>query len=191
MVKSIKVRKLKNSGKLNKELKSKEEQPLNKIVWVHRDKLRPNDYNPNHVFPEELELLATSIIEDGWTQPIVARGNGEIVDGFHRWMVAGAFEEVMEMTQNMVPVVYLRDNIDIAQQKMATIRHNRARGSHNVLKMADIVKTLIDNEGMTPDEVMARLKMDKEEVARMYSSGSMTRKVKKDFSKGWVPGIRD
>ena len=66
---------------------SKEQMPINKVEWLNTSELKANDYNPNHVAPIELKLLKISLIEDGWTQPVVIRENNEIVDGFHRWML--------------------------------------------------------------------------------------------------------
>ncbi|WP_289103862.1 ParB N-terminal domain-containing protein [uncultured Fusobacterium sp.] len=174
---------------MEKNIKSKiigiENQPLNKIIWIERDKLHSNNYNPNHVFPKELELLKISILEDGWTQPIVIREDGEIVDGFHRWTVSG-MKEIYNMTNGKVPVVILKD-VNSAHQIMSTIRHNQARGSHNVLRMADIVKNLIDIEKLSIKEVKERLQMEDEEVERLYYNGDMTRVAEKDFKKGWIP----
>lgn len=168
-----------------KKVMGMENQPLNKITWIDREKLHSNNYNPNHVFPKELELLKISIMEDGWTQPIVIRENGEIVDGFHRWTVSGD-ERIKEMTSGKVPVVILKQ-VDNAHQIMSTIRHNQARGSHNVLRMADIVKKLIDNEDLSIGEVGKRLQMEDEEIDRLYHNGDMTRTAVKDFNKGWIP----
>src|SRR5258708_4407167 len=78
-------------------------QPIGHVHWVKRSLLRANDYNPNHVAPPELALLKVSIMEDGWTQPIVIRKDYEIVDGFHRWTVSGD-PEVSALTDGMVPV---------------------------------------------------------------------------------------
>ena len=63
-------------------------QPINKVEWIKSEELKANDYNPNHIPPPELKLLKTSIIADGWTQPIVVREDNEIVDGFHRWVLS-------------------------------------------------------------------------------------------------------
>ena len=64
-------------------------QPVSKIIWMHRDLHEPNSYNPNCVAPPELTLLKLSILDDGWTTPIVTLpeldGIFQIVDGFHRW----------------------------------------------------------------------------------------------------------
>jgi ParB-like chromosome segregation protein Spo0J len=160
-------------------------QPLNSVQWVDRSTLFSNNYNPNHVAPTEMKLLKISIMEDGWTQPIVALQSGEIVDGFHRWTVSDS-QELREMTNGLVPVVFI--NPDKDQQMMATIRHNRARGSHGVLKMAEIVRDLVDKEGLTFQQVMGRLQMEEEEVDRLYDAGGMTvRASKEGFNKGWVP----
>lgn len=164
----------------------KEAQPVSTVEWVHRDQLRSNSYNPNRVAPIELHLLKISILEDGWTQPIVIREDNEVVDGFHRWTVA-ADPEIYAMTDGYVPVVRLV-SVDKDHQIMSTIRHNRARGTHAVLKMADIVRNLIDEEGCTTQEVMERLQMDEEEVTRLYDRGGIRKKAGREhFSQGWTP----
>ena len=166
---------------------SRQDQPISDVMWVHRDTLIPNSYNPNKVAPPELKLLKTSIKEDGWTQPIVINSDNTIVDGFHRWTVSG-HKEIFDMTEGLVPVVKLKET-DETQKRMATIRHNRARGTHGVLEMSDIVKSLID-DGVTGEEIMKRLMMDKEEVTRLlFKSGIPQSEVFKDleFSKAWTP----
>jgi ParB-like chromosome segregation protein Spo0J len=141
--------------------------PLFNLTWVHRDKLHPNNYNPNSVAPPELELLKTSICEDGWTQPIVANSDMTIVDGFHRWTVSKD-PQVYALTEGFVPVVILEPR-DKEHQQMSTIRHNRARGRHGVLAMGNIVKDLIEG-GKSVEEVMDRLQMEREEVSRLIST---------------------
>ena len=165
-------------------------QPLMKIFWVSRDKLKPNLYNPNEVAPPELSLLKVSIMEDGWTQPIVARKDGQIVDGFHRWAVAGD-QEVSKMTDGKIPVVYLDDGVDPCHQMMSTIRHNRARGQHGILKLSDIVFDL-QKQGLSREEIQSRLMMEEEEIERLTEKASMGSRFHKEyegeFSRGWVPG---
>lgn len=163
-------------------------QPLNVIEWVHRDELHANGYNPNHVAKPEMLLLKTSILEDGWTQPIVARPDGEIVDGFHRWTTS-ADPEVYALTDGRVPVVRLLPPAT-GDQMLSTIRHNRARGEHGVLPMAAIVRRLRDEEGLSVEQVMTRCGMEREEVTRLYDRGGMTERGtqhKTTFSKGWAP----
>lgn len=163
-------------------------QPLNEIKWIKRDKLKPNNYNPNKVAPPELKLLETSILEDGWTQPIVINPDYTIVDGFHRWTVSG-HKSVNTLTDNMVPVVIVRPK-DKAQQQMATIRHNRARGTHGVLEMSNIVSDMVKKQGLSGDEIMKRLGMEKEEVVRLlFRNGIPKSEVFKDkeFSQAWQP----
>lgn len=155
------------------------------VRWIPREDLRANDYNPNHVAPPELALLKVSLLEDGWTQPIVARPDGEIVDGFHRWTLA-ADPDVGAMTDGLVPVVFLPADLDPAQQRMATIRHNRARGQHGIVRMADII-TALELMGVEPGDLARRLGMDPEEVRRLSDHGDMlARHGDGDFSKGWT-----
>lgn len=162
-------------------------QPLNNIVWRFREELKPNNYNPNKVAPPEMKLLKISIIEDGWTQPIVINPDMTIVDGFHRWTVSGHLE-IYSLTDGYVPTVMVTPK-DASQQQMATIRHNRARGTHGVLEMSNIVTDMV-NQGLSGEEIMSRLMMEKEEVVRLlFRSGIPKSAVftDKEFSKSWSP----
>jgi ParB-like chromosome segregation protein Spo0J len=164
-------------------------QPVDEIHWVRRDQVRANDYNPNFVAPPELKLLKVSILSDGWTQPIVARrvdDGYEVIDGFHRWLVSGD-PDVLALTDGFVPLSVVADK-RLEDRMMSTIRHNRARGSHHVLKMADIVAAMLDN-GVPKERVAESLQMDEEEIDRMYDHGDMLKRGAEDeFNKGWVPG---
>lgn len=167
--------------------KTREAQPLSGLKWVDPKELKANSYNPNRVASIEMQLLKLSIISDGWTQPIVARTDGEIVDGFHRWTLGSTDKDVRSLTGGLVPVVRVADTRTKADQMMSTIRHNRARGSHLVVKMADIVRKLHE-EGMTEVEIMNRLGMEHEEVDRLLDSSGMTKRgASTEFNKGWVP----
>jgi ParB-like chromosome segregation protein Spo0J len=74
------------------------EQPINQVVWIHRDDIDANDYNPNHVAPPEMRLLRRSIVKSGWLFPVLVCPPAPtdttdkpyiIVDGYHRWKVSG------------------------------------------------------------------------------------------------------
>lgn len=162
-------------------------QPLDRIEWVDRDRLRANDYNPNKVARPEMRLLKRSIMADGWTQPIVVREDGdhlEIVDGYHRWTVSGD-KEVAALTDSQVPVVRVAP--DPASQRASTVRHNRARGTHYVVSMADIVAEVVAM-GWDRAKVMEEFGMDAEEADRLLDRGQMTERVGADsFGAGWVP----
>lgn len=163
------------------------DQPISYVTWVPRDQLHANGWNPNHQAPPELRLLKTSIAENGWTQPIVTRrqdGRLEIVDGYHRWMASGD-KAIGALTGGLVPIVILPET-DAILARLATIRHNRARGTHGVLPMADIVADLL-REGLSPEEIGKRLEMDPEEVDRLADRGQMTKRGSADaFGTGWT-----
>ena len=163
-------------------------QPLDVVEWVPCNSIRPNEYNPNNVPPPEFRLLKVSILEDGWTQPIVVhKASGIIVDGEHRWTVA-ADPDIAKLTGGKVPVVYVEG--DLNHRMMSTIRHNRARGEHAVLPMAEIVKALLQG-GTDKEDVMFLLQMEDEEVERLAERAGMPEVVSRkqtEFNKGWVPG---
>ncbi len=138
--------------------------PLATLQWVERDKLRPNDYNPNKVSRENLKLLTQSILTNGWTLPIVARPDFTIIDGFHRWTVAGE-EPLRTKLEGKVPVVIVRHE-DATEDIYGTVTHNRARGTHLLEPMKAIVKRLLD-EGKSVQEIGKQLGMRPEEVFRL------------------------
>ena len=163
-------------------------QPVSQLRWIHREFLDRNLYNPNAIAPPELELLKLSIIEDGWTMPIVTlperEGRYVIVDGFHRWVVSSE-TSIYQMTGGLVPTVQVA--LDPTHRQMSTIRHNRARGTHGVLPMAEIIRQMI-TDGVSEKELMKRLGMDREEIARLNNRAGMPQQIKADgFNQAWIP----
>lgn len=138
--------------------------PLSTLAWVDRDKLKPNDYNPNKVSRENLKLLTQSILTNGWTLPIVVRPDYTIIDGFHRWTVSGE-EPLLSILGGKVPVVVV-EHKDKDEDIYGTVTHNRARGTHLLEPMKAIVKRLLD-DGKSVDEISKQLGMKAEEVFRL------------------------
>lgn len=138
--------------------------PLSTLQWVERDRIKPNDYNPNKVSKQNLELLKQSILANGWTLPIVVRPDMTIIDGFHRWTVAGE-EPLFSMLEGRVPVVVV-EHKDKAGNIYGTVTHNRARGTHLLGPMKAIVKELM-NDGKSVGEIGKQLGMRPEEVFRL------------------------
>lgn len=161
-------------------------QPVSAVQWVPRGSLRANFYNPNSVAPPEMELLRLSILEDKWTQPLVVLENMMIVDGFHRWTIS-ADPDIRAMTGGLVPVVTIK--ADPVHRMMSTIRHNRARGTHAVLRMAEIVRVMTE-AGLKPAEICKRLGMEDEELERLLDRSGMTVRGSSGvdgFGRAWVP----
>ena len=138
--------------------------PLASLKWVDRGTVKPNDYNPNKVSKQNLELLKQSILTNGWTLPIVVRPDYTIIDGFHRWTVAGE-EPLFSMLEGKVPVVIV-EHKDKAGNIYGTVTHNRARGTHLLEPMKAIVKELM-GEGKSVEEIGKQLGMRAEEIFRL------------------------
>ena len=138
--------------------------PLSTLQWVERDRLIPNSYNPNRVSKENLKLLTQSILSNGWTLPIVVRPDMTIIDGYHRWTVAGE-EPLKTMLDGKVPVVIVNHK-EHSEDIYGTVTHNRARGTHLLEPMKAIIKELLD-EGKSVDEIGKQLGMRSEEVFRL------------------------
>lgn len=170
-----------------------DDHPISRVEWVDRDLLDANAWNPNNMAPPEMDLLKLSIVEDGWTTALVVQpkdgGRYEIVDGFHRWLAAGD-PAVAELTGGKVPVVTVE--LDDADARIATIRHNRARGQHALRLMADIVNDLDAGYGLGEDEIVARLGMEKEEFRRLIDRGDMLERVAGNMmGAAWRPAPKE
>lgn len=159
--------------------------PLDHVEWRDPKTLFANSYNPNRVFGAEFELLKVSILASGWTQPVVIQPSGEIIDGFHRWTLSRTDPDIQAVSGGLVPCVVSK--LSKEEQILATVRHNRARGAHGILKMADIVRQLVDL-GLDAKGIAARLKMHEAEVERLLTAPSAADAFGKDtYGKGWVP----
>lgn len=151
------------------------------------EKIRANSYNPNAVAPPEMKLLELSIWEDGYTMPVVCYYVNEddiyeIVDGFHRYMVLKTSKRIYEREQGMLPVSVI--NKDMANRMASTIRHNRARGTHSIDLMVNIVSELKES-GMSDAWIMRHIGMDADELLRLKQISGLAALFKdREFSEG-------
>lgn len=157
--------------------------PVLNVKMVDIEKVVANDYNPNKVAPPEMQLLRHSIEEDGYTQPIVTYYDKEkdiyiVVDGFHRYRLA---KEVFNLEK--VPIVTI--DKDLENRMASTIRHNRARGTHQIADMSQIVLTLTEN-GWTERQISKHLGMELDEIIRLKQiTGLKDAFANHTFSKSW------
>lgn len=168
--------------------------PAYDIIPVPIEKIKPNTYNPNAVAPPEMKLLYESIKEDGYTMPIVCYYNHEkdiyvIVDGFHRYRIMLEHRDIYEREKGLLPVSVIQKSLD--KRMASTIRHNRARGSHSVDLMSNIVKEL--NElGRSDAWICKHLGMDRDEVLRLKQITGLTALFKDvKFGQAWRPEKED
>lgn len=157
--------------------------PVLNVKMVDIEKVVANDYNPNKVAPPEMQLLKHSIEEDGYTQPIVTYYDKDrdiyiVVDGFHRYRVA---KEYLNLKQ--IPIVTI--DKDLENRMASTIRHNRARGTHQIVDMSHIVITLTEN-GWTEAQIAKHLGMELDEIIRLKQiTGLKNGFANHTFSKSW------
>ena len=164
-------------------------EPVDLVLWVKKDAVGANDYNPNSVAPPEMELLKLSILQDGFTQPIVTWKTDEkieVVDGFHRNRVGKECQEVEERIHGYLPVVGIKEDRDGKSDRIAaTIRHNRARGKHKIDAMSDIVMEL-KNRNWKNARIAKELGMEEDEILRLCQiTGLAGLFSDDDFSKSW------
>lgn len=163
------------------------EEPVDVVRWVPADQVHANAYNPNKVASPEMRLLHTSIKLDGYTQPIVvykvSESHYEVVDGFHRSRVGKEYKDIEKRLNGYLPVVIIDKPLD--ERMGSTIRHNRARGTHQIRSMSDIVVDLT-KEGWSDEEICKKLGMELDEVIRLKQiSGLKEAFQNHEFSKSW------
>lgn len=171
------------------EISPMKNEPVDCVLWVKNDNVKANDYNPNSVAPPEMELLRQSIMEDGYTQPIVSFKEDSqitVIDGFHRNRVGKEVEEVRNRVYGRLPVVNINQWKQGRSDRMAsTIRHNRARGSHNIELMSTIVSELVEM-GKGDAWICKHVGMSKDELLRMKQiTGLSSLFQNKAFSNAW------
>jgi ParB-like chromosome segregation protein Spo0J len=157
--------------------------PVMKVRMIPMDKIVANDYNPNKVAPPEMKLLKKSIEEDGYTMPIVVYYDKDndsyvIVDGFHRYRCAKEYFGLQEIPATIIEK-------DLTNRMASTIRHNRARGTHQIKSMSEIVLSMIQ-QGWDDYKIAQHLGMDAEEVLRLKQiTGLKQAFTNHKFSKSW------
>lgn len=164
--------------------------PAYEVISVPIEKIEPNTYNPNAVAPPEMKLLYESIKNDGYTMPIVCYHNKAedqyvIVDGFHRYRIMLEHQDIYDREMGMLPVSVINKPMD--QRIASTIRHNRARGSHDVDLMGNIVKELHEL-GRSDAWISKHLGMDRDEILRLKQITGLAALFKDvKFGQAWRP----
>lgn len=170
------------------------DEPVDLVEWVPAESVIGNDYNPNSVATPEMELLYLSIKEDGFTQPIVTFPESEyrlVVDGFHRNRIGKEHKDIVARIHGYLPVVGIDKSLD--KRMASTIRHNRARGKHQVGSMSDLVITL-SQEKWSDAKIAKHLGMEAEEVLRLQQQAGVADYYKsREYSRSWewIPDTSD
>lgn len=164
--------------------------PAYGVRAVPFEKIIPNTYNPNTVAPPEMRLLYDSIKEDGYTMPVVCYHDKEndtyiIVDGFHRWRIMRDYPDIYEREKGMLPVSVI--DKPISGRMASTVRHNRARGTHSVDLMSNIIKELHE-VGRSDAWISKHLGMDRDEILRLKQITGLAALFRDmDFGMAWQP----
>ena len=164
------------------------QQPIDYVRWVDVNKVKPNDYNPNSVAKVEMGLLYKSIKHDGYTQPVVTIYDQEkdeyvIVDGFHRYFTCKNNQDIKDRNSGRLPIVVIKK--DLNERMAATVRHNRARGSHSVSGMSSMVFQMLEN-GWEDHEVCNHLGMEPDELLKLKHITGFSKLFKDaEYSRAW------
>ena len=170
-------------------------EPTDFIRWVKNDLVHANNYNPNSVAPTEMDLLKLSIEADGYTQPIVtmkSKDGREVIDGFHRHLVGKTYDPIQQRVHGYLPVVTINSERETLEDRMAsTVRHNRARGTHKVESMSDIVIHL-KRKKWSDEKIAKHLGMDADEVLRLRQITGLAEMFSdREFSQAWEPELSE
>jgi ParB-like chromosome segregation protein Spo0J len=163
--------------------------PVYNVIPVPVEKIRANSWNPNAVAPPEMKLLYDSIKEDGYTMPIVCYYDAEndiyeLVDGYHRYTVMLKHKDIYERENGLMPVSVI--DKPISDRMASTIRHNRARGTHNIDLMSNIVAELVEM-GKSDSWIAKHLGMDVDELLRLKQITGLAALFKdREYSKSWI-----
>ncbi len=164
--------------------------PVYHVMAVPVEKVVPNSYNPNAVAPPEMKLLYESIKNDGYTMPVVCYYDKfddkyVIVDGFHRYRIMLEHADIYEREKGLLPISVINKQLD--QRIASTIRHNRARGNHDVDLMGNIVKELHEL-GRSDAWISKHLGMDRDEILRLKQITGLAALFKDvKFGQAWRP----
>lgn len=153
---------------------------------VRVEQVRGNEYNPNKVAPPEMRLLTLSIEKDGLTMPVVVADDKKgwvVVDGFHRRQVVKTKANVRQSLGGYLPIVRLNKNLE--DRITSTVRHNMARGAHQVELTAKLV-TLLRGHNWTNERIGKELGMDPDEVLRLKQMQGLAEAFSnREFSRAW------
>ncbi|HAX9857845.1 TPA: ParB N-terminal domain-containing protein [Escherichia coli] len=185
-----KIRVLNHLRQVLHELSPFKQEPVDCVLWVRAEEVEANDYNPNVMAPSERKLLQRSLDEDGFTQPVVVSeeaGKYVVVDGYHRQLLGRERESKGKEIKGWLPVACIRaERKGHASRIAATIRHNRARGKHQITPMSDIVRDL-SRQGWTDDRIGLELGMERDEVLRLKQISGLTELFEGEmFSPAWT-----
>ncbi|HCU0055269.1 IbrB-like domain-containing protein [Proteus mirabilis] len=170
-------------------------EPTDCVLWIKQQQVIANDYNPNVMSPTEKRLLETSLVKNGYTQPVVVLpiqqsknkpSQWQVVDGYHRYLLSKK-NSLNKRINGYLPITILDvESHTMADQMAATIRHNRARGQHQVAAMSDIVRDL-SRLGWNDQKIGDELGMSQDEVLRLKQiSGLAELFSENDFSEAWT-----
>jgi ParB-like chromosome segregation protein Spo0J len=168
--------------------------PVYAVSAVPMEKVKANTYNPNFVAPPEMELLETSIWEDGYTQPVVTYYDSDsdtyiVVDGFHRFLVMQRSARIQERERGLLPIVVIKK--ELGDRMASTIRHNRARGTHNIELMSAIVTELVEM-GKSDRWICKHIGMSVDELLRLKQiTGLAALFANRDFSQAWEADVTE
>lgn len=163
--------------------------PIMNIVWRDASELTANGWNPNYVMDAELRLLETSILRNGWIQPVLITTAGMVIDGFHRWRLSLDSKALRKVYNGRVPCAVL--DISENEAKMLTVRINRAKGTHAALLMSELVQDLVA-KGLQPEEIARGIGATTNEVDTLSKVGVFALKNVNNYrySRAWAPANR-
>lgn len=150
------------------------------LVEVEVSRIHPNPKQPRRVFDEEKLLeLAASIKEHGVVQPVLLRRVGadyELVAGERRWRAA------QKAGLATIPAV-IRDFTEAQTMEIALIE-NLQREDLNPIEEALAYRTLLEEFGLTQEELAQRLGKSRPQISNTLRLLSLSQEIQEELSAG-------
>ncbi len=148
--------------------------PKDAIVELNLDELRSNPYQPRKTFDEDaLKELASSIKEHGVFQPIIAKKS---IKGYE--IIAGERRVKASKLAGLekIPAI-IRDFTDEEMMEIALLE-NLQRENLSPLEEAMAYKKLIENLGLTQEELSTRVGKSRSHITNMLGLLHLPEEVK-------------
>jgi ParB-like chromosome segregation protein Spo0J len=158
------------------------------MQWVDPNSLRLAPWRTTYLLKPDLEILARSLEDYGWLQPLVVQvQTGIVIDGNYRYEVASNLSKLSKATGGLVPVIMV--DCDDIEAMLLHARLNRGRGSVVARKLSRIVQSLLRSRKYGEPDIKRALGMSADEMDLMVD-GTMLKDKKigeHKYSAAWVP----
>ncbi|HSR69081.1 MAG TPA: ParB/RepB/Spo0J family partition protein [Acidobacteriota bacterium] len=156
------------------------QEPDSPLQQIPVERIKPNAFQPrNHFSAEALDELASSITEKGLLQPIVVRpleDGYELIAGERRWRAS------QRAGLHRIPAL-IQDVSDQSMVELALVE-NIQREELSPIEEANAYQLLIEDFGLTQEQVAQRVSRSRSAVANMLRLLKLPKAIQQEVSAG-------